>query len=155
MKLYIASSWENARYPLVVNRLRQCGHDVFDFKNSQGATGRRVEEEFVGSDQNQFLAHQDVKVVFKRDFRAMEAAGACILVLPSGRSSHLEAGWFVGKGKPCFILLDPVIITPLELMYGMATVVTKELGHIIDCIQTLDAGKHLPTASYSTPSEKR
>jgi nucleoside 2-deoxyribosyltransferase len=34
----------------------------------------------------------------------MEWADACVLVLPCGRSAHLEAGWFAGKGKPVFVL---------------------------------------------------
>jgi hypothetical protein len=34
----------------------------------------------------------------------MEWADTCVLVLPCGRSAHLEAGWFCGQGKRCIIL---------------------------------------------------
>jgi nucleoside 2-deoxyribosyltransferase len=56
----------------------------------------------------------------------MERADAFILVLPCGRSAHLEAGWAIGQGKPTAILLDPDHehqVTP-ELMYKMADLVT-------------------------------
>ncbi len=38
------------------------------------------------------------------DIRAMEWADACVLVHPSGRSAHLEAGWFAGRGKHLIVL---------------------------------------------------
>jgi hypothetical protein len=38
------------------------------------------------------------------DFRGMEWADTCVLVLPCGRSAHLEGGWFAGRGKRLIIL---------------------------------------------------
>ena len=32
-KIYVASSWRNQYYPEVVKRLREAGHDVYDFRN--------------------------------------------------------------------------------------------------------------------------
>lgn len=32
-KIYVASSWRNTFYPEVVARLREAGHDVYDFRN--------------------------------------------------------------------------------------------------------------------------
>ena len=40
-RIYVASSWRNAYYPEVVKRLREYGHEVYDFRNPpQG--GRRI-----------------------------------------------------------------------------------------------------------------
>lgn len=33
MKIYVASSWRNVYYPEVVNRLREAGFEVYDFRN--------------------------------------------------------------------------------------------------------------------------
>jgi len=41
-----------------------------------------------------------------------------VLVLPCGRSAHLELGWAAGQGKRTAILLDGPQVTP-ELMYKM------------------------------------
>lgn len=54
---------------------------------------------------------------FHSDFDAMRWADVCVLVLPCGKSAHLELGWAVGAGKRTAILLeDPV---EPELMYRM------------------------------------
>ena len=42
---------------------------------------------------------------------------ACLLVMPSGRSAHLEAGWAAGAGKrTAMVVLEPM---EPELMVGM------------------------------------
>lgn len=54
---------------------------------------------------------------FDADFAAMEKADTFVMVLPCGKSAHLELGWAVGAGKRTAILLeDPV---EPELMYRM------------------------------------
>ena len=47
----------------------------------------------------------------------MEWADAFVLLMPCGRSAHLEAGWAIGAGKPTAILLSA---GEPELMYKMA-----------------------------------
>jgi nucleoside 2-deoxyribosyltransferase len=49
---------------------------------------------------------------------ALNAADVTVLVLPCGRSAHLEAGYTAGQGKPVVILLDQTFEP--ELMYKMA-----------------------------------
>ena len=39
-RIYVASSWRNGYYPEVVAKLREAGHDVYDFRNPpSGAPG--------------------------------------------------------------------------------------------------------------------
>jgi hypothetical protein len=49
----------------------------------------------------------------------MKWADAFVLLLPSGRSAHLEAGWAIGAGKPTCIVLHEEKFEP-ELMYLLA-----------------------------------
>jgi nucleoside 2-deoxyribosyltransferase len=60
---------------------------------------------------------------------ALEQADRCILVLPSGRSAHLEAGYAIGKGKPTAIWV-PEYDTP-DLMVKMADYVSDSLMDIL------------------------
>jgi hypothetical protein len=54
---------------------------------------------------------------YNSDFAAMTKADTFVMVLPCGKSAHLELGWAVGAGKRTAILMeDP--IEP-ELMYRM------------------------------------
>lgn len=124
MKLYVASSWRNQLQPIVVSLLREVGHDVYDFRNPPGATGfawREIDEEWERWTPEQYikaLEHTRAEAGFTSDFNAMRDAEGCVLVLPCGRSAHLEAGWFVGQGRPVFVLLDQS--SEPELMYKLA-----------------------------------
>ena len=59
------------------------------------------------------------KIGFNRDFDAMKAADVCVLLLPCGRSAHLEAGWMKGAGKKVIAFIHPGERIEPELMYGM------------------------------------
>lgn len=43
---------------------------------------------------------------FEFDKKHLERADAVVLVMPAGKSGHLELGWALGKGKKGFILFD-------------------------------------------------
>jgi len=129
MKLYVASSWRNRdRYREVLAALRADGHECYDFRNpwpgNEGFKWADVEKDgrpLERWDNIHFaraLQHPIAQRGFRADFEAMHWAEGCVLVLPCGRSAHLEAGWFCGQGKPCWIYAaEP---TEPELMYLMA-----------------------------------
>lgn len=66
---------------------------------------------------------------FSKDFEAMVRADTFVMVLPCGKSAHLELGWAVGAGKRTAILLeDPV---EPELMYRMVDFLTPSLVDLL------------------------
>lgn len=124
-KIYVASSWRNMLQDAVVHVLRAAGFDVYDFKNPPNGAGFGWEQvalppyaDNVPPDQYlEALDHPRAIEGFNADFDAMKAADIFVLVLPCGRSAHLELGWAVGMGKRTAVLLDDPC-TP-ELMYKM------------------------------------
>lgn len=54
---------------------------------------------------------------YEADFAAMDKADTFVMVLPCGKSAHLELGWAVGAGKRTAILCENPIEP--ELMYRM------------------------------------
>ena len=111
MNVYVASSWRNPFQPGVVEFLRSEGFEVYDFRNpSPGDSGFHWSEIDGGwkdwdLDRYKSALESDLaKDGFGKDFAAMEWADACVLVLPCGRSAHLELGWFAGQGKPTVIV---------------------------------------------------
>lgn len=145
MKLYVASSWRNEYQPAVVLDLRDCDHDVYDFRNpNSGDTGFHwsdIDQKWETWTPKQFiegLSHDVAIQGFKSDAEAMDWADACVLVLPCGRSAHLEAGWFVGENKPLFILISPDVENEPELMYLMAGDPRKQIhdsmGSLLDAL---------------------
>ena len=112
MKLYVASSWRNERQQTVVGDLRDLGHEVYDFKADAEAVFHWSDidptwETWDVSTYLKGLDHPRALRGFGTDWKAMNWADAFLLVMPCGRSAHLELGWAIGKGKPTCILLWP------------------------------------------------
>lgn len=129
MRIYLASSWRNEHQPRVLTELRAIGHEVYDFRNPQvqgppgmpadgfswkqtdPTWGSRLSPDIVDR-YKRMLAHPRASEGFAADYDAMRWADAFVLLLPCGRSAHLEAGWALGRGKPTIVLLpEPVTRT--------------------------------------------
>jgi len=80
------------------------------------------------------LEHQVARDGFSADLCGMEWADTFVLVMPCGRSAHLELGWGIGAGKPSFILLSD---GEPELMYGLATGLCTTLDELLDALESL------------------
>jgi hypothetical protein len=111
-KIYVASSWRNTSQQEVVTWLRSRGHQVYDFRNPEGATGfawGELDPRWKGWDAQSYrhmlLGSPRAAQGFMSDFRAMQWCDTCLLVLPCGRSAHLELGWCAGRGKRTIIML--------------------------------------------------
>jgi len=137
MIIYVASSWRNDLQPDVVATLRNDGHEVYDFKNpAPGDNGFGWRQLELGEksewDANFFatkvLDHPVAARGFNLDMRALEACSACVLVLPCGRSAHLELGYAVGAGKLTIVYM-PKLEEP-ELMYRMCDYVETTLDGV-------------------------
>lgn len=135
-KIYVASSWRNEHQEAIVKELRILGYEVYDFKHpgkGQGFQWSKIDpnwENWSMEDYREKLSHKRAQFGFNRDFDAMKAADICVLVLPCGRSAHLEAGWMKGAGKKVIAFIPPGERIEPELMYGL-------LDGIALCIQDL------------------
>lgn len=108
--VYVASSWRNPLQDAVVATLRAAGIDCYDFKNPDGGTGFAWSsidpdwESWTAAQYIEALEHPLAIAGYASDFAAMERADTFVLVLPCGRSAHLELGWAAGQGKRTAIL---------------------------------------------------
>lgn len=136
LKIYLASSWRNPRQPEIVRLLRGLGHEVYDFRNpgpdDKGFGWSEIDPEWRDWTPEKFrriLAHPIAKRGFGNDFRAMQWADTFVLLLPCGRSAHLEAGWAIGAGKRTLILVEP---GEPELMYKLAGEICTSVAELTD-----------------------
>jgi hypothetical protein len=113
MKIYVASSWRNELQPGVVQRLRNEGHEVYDFRNPRdGDNGFHWSEidpaweQWSPEDYRDKLDHPLAENGFKSDLDAMEWADVFVGVQPFGRSASIEMGWAAGQGKETILLLE-------------------------------------------------
>lgn len=126
-KIYLASSWRCADQPRVLALLRDAGHEVYDFRNpAPGNTGfawSAIDPDWLGWEPAAFaklLEHPVAQAGFALDRDALDECDTCVLLLPCGRSAHLEAGYAAGQGKPTIFYLSPDRFEP-ELMYLLGT----------------------------------
>ena len=141
MKVYVASSWRNKRQPAVVAALRLDGHEVYDFRNPPNRSGfawSQIDPEWETWTVEQYiwhLDHPDAVAGFAEDIGALTDAEVTVLVMPCGRSAHLELGYAAGAGQRTAILVDR---SEPELMYKMADLLTPDLVDVIDWLRALD-----------------
>lgn len=130
MKIYVASSWRNEYQPYVVKLLRHDGHEVYDFKDSEGFRWSEVDPDWQRwpSDVSLYprgLDHPCARRGFNRDMEALRWCDLCVMVMPCGPSASMEAGWAKGAGKPV-IVYAPEIREP-DLMVKMFDEITMHV----------------------------
>lgn len=162
-RIYLASSWRNARQPVIVDTLRRNGHAVYDFRNPGGV------EVKVGENLGHIYGSQPTRIApglggfswseldpkwkdwdaatyrqnllenpiashgFNADKRAMDWADTCLLLLPSGRSAHLEAGFMAGQGKRTLVLLEGACEP--ELMNLLLDDICADMVEVLKCLR--------------------
>ncbi len=150
--VYVASSWRCSRQPAMIEAIRRAGIACYDFRNPEAGTGFSWRETGgstlgpKGSDLEpvdrylEMIRHPRAVEGFRSDFDAMKRADAFVLVLPCGRSAHLELGWAVGAGRrTCVLLEDPV---EPELMYRMVSKLARTELEVVEWLE------HLPTTVH-------
>lgn len=149
MRVYVASSWKNEeRCLLLASIIRDAGHEVDCFCDT--STGRYVFHfSEIGRAENldgiTFLQDERSQRAFAEDKKWLDWAEAVVLLLPAGRSAHLEAGYAKGQGKRLVIVGD---FPPgeFDVMYGFADALERDL---------IDACEALTTAAPSDASTGR
>ena len=138
-RIYVASSWRNEYYPEVVQKLRDSGFDVYDFRNppsgDEGFHWCNVSDKWLDwtpEEDRDNLMHPLAERQFGNDIKAMESCDICVLVLPCGRSAHTEAGWFAGKGKKVIAYI-PTKQEP-ELMYKLFDGIAVSLNDLVTLV---------------------
>jgi nucleoside 2-deoxyribosyltransferase len=138
MKVYVASSWRNEHQPGVVKLLREDGHEVYDFKDSQGFNWSEVDPEWKSWTPQAYLEglkHPCAERGFNRDMTALRECDACVYVMPCGPSASMEMGWAVAAGKHVIVYV-PELRDP-DLMVKMTPHITTELDYVRQHLQNI------------------
>ena len=137
MKIYIASSWKNEKtVNQMANVLRSNGNDVDAFSDT--STGRYVFHfSEIGPKDNldaiSFLKDSRSQKAFREDKKWLDWCEACLLILPAGKSSHLEAGYAKGTGK-LLVIYHPNGFPngEFDVMYGFADFMCEDMHSVLD-----------------------
>lgn len=144
--VYVASSWRNLYQVSVVVALRSLGQasgmQVYDYRApAPGRTGFGWSEvdpawkDWQPEDWRAGLAHPIAQAGVAADRQALDRADCGVLVLPCGRSAHLEAGYLAGKGTPVFTLaLESVEAELMVLLLGGPECLCCSLNDLFDAL---------------------
>jgi nucleoside 2-deoxyribosyltransferase len=129
-KVYVIGSLRNPVIPEVAAALRDRGFDAFDDWYAAGPEADdywKRYEQARGRTYGEALTGYAARHVYEFDKRHIDSADAALMVLPAGKSGHLELGYAIGQGKPGVILLDESQ-DRWDVMYQFATAVTADLA---------------------------
>ena len=139
--LYVASSWRNPLYDDVLAVLRVAGVTHYDFKNpAPGNKGFHWSEidlawkSWTSREYRQALDHPTACHSFYCNMAALKASTRLLLVLPCGRSAHLELGYAIGAGKETIIYMPEGQLFEAELMYKAAAHLCINMGEVLACL---------------------
>ena len=121
MKIYVASSWRNTRYEEVCKQLTEAGHIILDWRKNGFRWSDVLDkptDQWTLEDKMKVFSSDLPLLAFHNDYMLMREAHVGVLLLPCGKSAHLEIG-HMSATKPTFVL-EEVADTP-ELMYYLCT----------------------------------
>lgn len=109
MKIYLIGSLRNSRVSELGVLLRAEGHVVFD---DWVAAGPEADDYWQKYEQNrgrtyiEALSGFAARHIFEYDRKHLLEADVGVLILPAGKSAHLELGVLIGRSKKTYILLE-------------------------------------------------
>lgn len=107
--IYLIGSLRNPEVPVLSNKLRAIGFEVFDDWYAPGPQADDYWRDYSkgrGQTYQEALNSYAGKHIFEFDKHHVDRADIGVLLMPAGKSGHLELGYMIGQGKPCFYLME-------------------------------------------------
>ena len=140
--IYVIGSLRSAKVPVIANKLRQANPDweVFD---SWYAPGRRADDYLRDYCKGKGLSYKETLQdwaathIFAFDHKHILRATDVVMIMPAGKSGHLELGYALGKKKRGYILFDQ---TPkrVDIMYQFATDIFFNFEELVQELKKYD-----------------
>ncbi len=145
--IYLIGSLRNENVPLLANRIREAvpGLEVFDDWYSPGPRADDHWKEYEvgkGHTYKEALQGWAAKHVFEFDKYHLDRCDGALLLLPAGKSCHLEAGYVAGRGKPLFVLMDDP--ERFDVMYQFAKEVCFNEQELFQALNNERGGFSIP-----------
>lgn len=133
--IYIIGALGNPKVPVIANKIRQTfpKWEVFDSWYSPGPDADsywRKYEKAKGISYKDALNGWAATHIFEFDKHHLDRATDVVMVMPCGRSCHMELGYSIGKGKRGYILFDKEP-KRWDVMYKFATDVFFSVDELI------------------------
>lgn len=134
--VYLIGSLRNPIIPSIAMHLRDKGFNVFDDWHAAGPKADDDWQQYEiarGHSYERALEGYAAQHTFEYDRYHLDRCDIGVLVLPAGKSGHLELGYLIGQGKPGYILLDQEP-ERWDVMYGFAHGVFGGIDQLVEAL---------------------
>jgi nucleoside 2-deoxyribosyltransferase len=107
--VYVIGSLRNPKIPILANALRRAGFDAFDSWYAPGPKADDFWRDYTkarGLTYKEALQDWSARQVFHFDKTHLDRCDMAVMLMPAGKSGHLELGYMIGRGKKAYILFD-------------------------------------------------
>lgn len=121
--IYLIGSLRNPAIPEVAKAVRAAGHEVFDDWYAAGPEADDKWQEYEttrGRTYKEALSGYAARNVYMFDKCHLDRCDSAVLILPAGKSGHMEFGRMIGQGKFGAVLFDRVP-ERWDVMYQIAS----------------------------------
>lgn len=107
--IYIIGSLRNPEIPKFANEIQALGIEAFADWFAPGPNADDFWRDYSkerGLSYKEALMSHSATHVFRFDKHHIDRCDAAVMLMPAGKSGHLELGYVIGKGKPGYIVFD-------------------------------------------------
>ncbi len=136
--VYIIGSLRNPEVPKLANAIQEIGIEGFCDWYAPGPNTDDHWRDYTkerGLSYGEALQHYAATHVFEFDKFHLDRCDAAVLLMPAGKSGHLELGYTIGRGKPGYILFDEVP-ERYEMMTQFATKVFFDRNALLEALRS-------------------
>ena len=144
--IYLIGSLRNEAVPKLANAIREAtGAEVFDCWYAAGPEADDYWQKYATQRNQSYeeaLRDYPAQHVFQYDKRHLTRCDAAVLVLPTGKSGHMEFGWFMGRREAVGLPVNGFIYAPedvgrYDVMYAFSTRVCTTESDLINNLNRL------------------
>lgn len=138
--VYLIGSLRNALVPRFAQDLEDAtGYEVFADWFTPGPEAddhwrEYIAERWPDGGLRKALDSYGAKHIFSFDKEHIDRADAAVLLMPAGKSGHLELGYTIGTGKPGFIVFDGEP-ERYDVMLQFATGIAFDMGELVPMLK--------------------
>jgi nucleoside 2-deoxyribosyltransferase len=141
-QIYLIGSLRNPKITELGNALRNEGFSIFDDWMAAGPEADDYWQKYEtekGHTYGEALQGAAAKNVFEFDKRHLDASSGAVLVMPAGKSGHLELGYMVGRGKYTAVFFDK---TPdrYDVMYQFVDDICFSYPELLEALKNAPEG---------------
>lgn len=140
--IYIIGSLRNKEVPVIANRLREVNKDweIFDSWYAPGPHADDYLRDYCkgkGLSYKETLQDWAATHIFAFDHKHIMRATDVVMVMPCGKSGHLELGVSLGHGKRGYILFNQEP-KRIDVMYQFATDIFFNFEELVEELKKFD-----------------